>query len=366
MRKHKWYLKKLTAENYVLLFSIIIFLIFLIQVLVQTGFSWRINFSMASDFGKAIGGILSFVSIVYLFLGMKSQLKSFSLNQFENRYYEQIKYHRANITALHYKSPRTKEYREPWMLYGNQVMVEIFNEVNLAIRVTREHLSNLTPNQIYKDPSHIKGISCVEERQLNITDIAIIDISYIVVVFGVSVRSKMSLRNYLCKHYKKDLVEDIILIFRRIPVEYSKFRIDYIKGREIKNNAKFVKYFGGHQHRIGHYFRHFYQSICYVNKNNEKLKLSFAEKYNYVKKYRAQLSTFEQALLFFNSVSSLGRSWELNLTNYNDHLITKYNLIKNIPQDYIEGFKIKDFYPDVKYEGEEDTDRKYELLSIYK
>ena len=70
----------------------------------------------------------------------------------------------------------------------------------------------------------------------------------------------------------------------------------------------FVKYYGGHQHRLGHYFRHLFQAAQYVNNQN---RLDKKGKYFYMKTLRAQLSTYEQEVLFINSLSFLGMSWEL-------------------------------------------------------
>ena len=70
---------------------------------------------------------------------------------------------------------------------------------------------------------------------------------------------------------------------------------------------------------------------------------------------RAQISTFEQKIFFLNSISSIGRVWELEkLDNgskeieINYQLITKYNLIKNIPEDILlDDIKISSYYPSV-------------------
>ena len=53
--------------------------------------------------------------------------------------------------------------------------------------------------------------------------------------------------------------------------------------------------------------------------------LSNTEKYNYVKTIRAQLSDYEQLLLFYSALSSYGEAWLKN-----GYLI-KYKLIKNMP-----------------------------------
>ncbi len=58
--------------------------------------------------------------------------------------------------------------------------------------------------------------------------------------------------------------------------------------------------------------------------------------------YRAQLTTYEQALFFFNSMSSLGKPWR--------EKIEKYELIKNIPPRFLGEIDVKDFYSEMEYE----------------
>lgn len=124
----------------------------------------------------------------------------------------------------------------------------------------------------------------------------------------------------------------------------------------------FIKYYGGNQHRLGHYFRHLFQCIKYINGQKQ---LTQKEKYFYAKTLRAQLSTYEQAVFFINSLSIMGMPWEL-IPDYEkskigfvnkkrikkSRLISNYNLIKNLPGDHIYGIRYKNYYPKVKYEIE--------------
>lgn len=136
-------------------------------------------------------------------------------------------------------------------------------------------------------------------------------------------------------------------------------------------NRNYYKYYGGHQFKLGHYYRHLFQSVKYIN---EQKILRYTEKYEYIKTLRAQLSTPEQYLLFFDSISVIGRDWELNyirekpnIYELNKCLITKYNLIKNIPDWYIfDKVDARDFYPNVTFEGDEPSDDRLKLNSYFK
>jgi hypothetical protein len=126
--------------------------------------------------------------------------------------------------------------------------------------------------------------------------------------------------------------------------------------KNIVYSTEFDKYYNGHQHRRGHYFRHLFQTVKYINYNDD---IKEEEKYFYAKTLRAQLSTYEQAILFINSITTLGYKWELlpeeNLLKKGDDkikckLITNNQLIKNLPGYHLSGVTYKSFYPDIIYE----------------
>ncbi len=123
------------------------------------------------------------------------------------------------------------------------------------------------------------------------------------------------------------------------------------------------KLFNGHHARIGHYFAHLYQTIKYINSQEE---ISYSEKYNYVKTLRAQLGPHEQTLLFFLSLTDHGIKWEkAEQLNEDKHLITKYNLIKDIPEGYITITRIKQHYPNVNFNNKGNTLEKVKLIETY-
>ena len=132
--------------------------------------------------------------------------------------------------------------------------------------------------------------------------------------------------------------------------------------QELKINYSHEKYYGGHQHRLGHYFRHLFQSYKFLSRQTH---ISFEKRYFYGKTLRAQLSTYEQFLLFINSLSSLGMKWQYtaelefdapskNLQLEDFKFITRYQLIKNLPGSKYFDLTYREFYPQVKFEYSED------------
>lgn len=118
---------------------------------------------------------------------------------------------------------------------------------------------------------------------------------------------------------------------------------------QIKKQGKFeYSPFEGHQSRLSHYFRHLYQTVKYVDKQELDI-----DKYEYVRILRSQLSIDEEALLMFNSVSRLGATWE------KDNLITKYRLIKHIPKDFSDSeteINVKSIFPSLLFRWEETSE----------
>lgn len=100
---------------------------------------------------------------------------------------------------------------------------------------------------------------------------------------------------------------------------------------------------------LGIYFRQLFQMVSHINDSQV---LSYKEKYNYIKNLRARLNINEQYLLFLNSMSTLGAPWEKGFDNKDNKLITKYNLLKNIPEEFpqIEDFDFRTEYNHIDYE----------------
>lgn len=115
-----------------------------------------------------------------------------------------------------------------------------------------------------------------------------------------------------------------------------------------KGKKKYLDH-DGHQSRLSHYFRHLYQTIKYIDEQPNEL-LSYSDKYFYIKTLRAQMTTHEQVLFLYNSLSEMGVNWEFAQTDDNRKLITKYNLIKNIPIGFTGLIDCRSFYPNVAYE----------------
>ncbi len=288
--------------------------------------------------GGFVGTIVALIGVYLLFETLKVQRLSNIKQQVETRFFELIKLHRDNVSEMHSKD-----------IHGRNLFIDIKDEFH-----------ELYGWVIKWYQFENSGLNLLEWKKNSV------QITYIIIFFGVDNSST---------EFLKKRIADII----SNPNSYSKFESRCLNGlisahestkhgnrfRE-KKDKKFLK-LDGHQSRLGHYYRHLFQSVNYINNQPSNL-FSYKEKYDYIKTLRAQLGTHEQALLLYNCISPLGEPWKLSklITDENRKLITKYNLLKNIPFGFTKEIDPKDYFPDIHYESDNIlTNRRKELLLIY-
>jgi hypothetical protein len=260
----------------------------------------------ANQFGSFIGGyvgsIFALISVVFLYSTLKEQRETSAIEKFETKYFDLIKLHRDNVAEIGIRDS-----------YGKKVFVTLIREFRETLKITKRICREC-------------DIELKPEEHINL--------AYMTFFYGVGPNSSRIL--------KKSLVG-----FPEILIDKLLFELDHEpKKDEIakKRNFRYTP-FEGHQSRLGHYFRHLYQTVTFVDNSDLKI-----DKYGYVKILRAQLSNHEQALLFFNSLSYLGKNWRTK------NLITDYEMIKNLPKSFIDEdteIDVKKIYPNLKFEYEE-------------
>jgi hypothetical protein len=281
-----------------------------------------------ADYGVLVGGIATAIlTILNIFLliqtlndqrdnfntqqsnfqkEQKQQRIHFDKGQIESRFFELLKIHRKN---------------------SNYIMINDRMGKKIFLSLQREFYQTI-----------------IILRTEKLKESGIINIAYLCFFFGaVGINSERTIKEVLARYAdaaNPNFVNELITMFTQAQIR-------------IQNEEKFdYKPFEGHQSRLGHYFRQLFQLVKYIDDQPEGL-LSYSEKYQYIKTLRAQLSTQEQVLLFFNSLSDLGKPWEKEIgLEENKRLITKYNLIKNIPRGYTAGINIKTYYDKLHFEGD--------------
>ena len=268
-----------------------------------------LNSTNASEFGSFIGGylgtIFAVISVLFLYLTFQDQRRTSELEKFETRFFELIRIHRDNVEEIALKD-------EP----GKKVFVLLIREFRELFKIVKKiFLNQLTTQQI-------------------------IEISYIAFFYGVGPNSSRLLRSSLSE-YPSENIDRLIKIMAETKDDVKKER-----------NFKYTP-FEGHQSRLGHYYRHLYQSIKYCHTRSIDI-----DKYEYIKLIRAQLSNHEQALLFLNAQSRLGRPWMTPSKGEDRGMLEEYRMIKNLPEQFFcsqNEFPIKKLLPNFIFDYEEQT-----------
>jgi Putative phage abortive infection protein len=248
---------------------------------------------LGSFVGGYIGSLFGLVSFVILVLTLRDQRESSNLEKFENKYFELIRLHRDNVMELGIGRDM-----------GKKTFISLIREFRMALPIVKEAAAavslTLSPEQIFV-------------------------IGYLILFYGIGINSTRILKKAL-KEHGEAYVDKLVTLIEQ-------------KREKVKSEGKlFYTIFEGHQSRLGHYYRHLYQTITYVDQKND-IKIN---KYSYVKTLRAQLTNHEQALLFINSLSPLGKPW------WNKELIVRYQLVKNLPESFFDETKeidLRTFFP---------------------
>lgn len=298
-------LPKWTWTTWLAFLLVLLGLILLIVFSLSSSFndwSWVLKPELANNFGGLVGGVIgsifSLAGIFLLYETIIKQQKLFNLQQFESKFFELVRYHRENVEKMKYRLPlkSEEEYVE-----GAAFFVEVVSEIE----------------ELYKKISRINQ-EFDEEK--------IIEISVQVHYFGVSKTILSTLKSAL-SNYDSKAIEKII---------------DKLRTEKTKYDSKIVRY-GGHQHRLGHYLRHLSQIVTLADTADF---LDQHQKEGYVNFLRAQLTEYELKFFFYNSLSRYGKNWEQK------GYITKYKLIKNLPQELSNGIEPKKYYNKFKYNWE--------------
>lgn len=90
----------------------------------------------------------------------------------------------------------------------------------------------------------------------------------------------------------------------------------------LRISRAYDKLYGKHQAALGHYFRHLFRIVRFIDKSDRENKVY------YIKLVRAQMSDFELLLLFYNCLTSTGR-------RHFKGLVEKFGFFGEFPEDQL-------------------------------
>ena len=232
--------------------------------------------------GGYIGTFFALASVVLLTSTLRTQRRSAQVLNFEAKYFELLRLHRDNVAELEVQS-----------VTGRKLFVVLIRELRLVVERLRL----------------IAG-----KHNLALPQDRLMHIAYYCLFFGTGPNSSRMLAQSLAE-FPSAFVSDLIA------------ELDNPEVKRSAGDEKKLAYvpFEGHQSRLGHYYRHLYQAVRYVDQQTIGI-----DKYQYVKTIRAQLSNHEQALLLLNSLTPIGRRW------WEQGFMEKYRMVQNIPRDFFD------------------------------
>jgi hypothetical protein len=402
---------------------------------INSSAKWDKTGQVGDFVGGVIGTIVSAIGSILIYLSLTAQTKAqedqvgqfystftaqekanadqrieYQKSEVESRFFDLLRLHKDNLSSITYDNPADTDNKELVDRRAIQFVVKQIEICYKEIAIFFEG-SNHVLEEIYQ-PNHLLNCKRIllTRPDINLIRLAHLDICYSIVFFGTSEKDMPSLKKLLERYYKDDHtrlllryiglksvnetrkqawkalqetrpnfkdINDLFLFFDRngyqiaLSIEdpkYHNFNLLFL-------NRSFDRFYGGHQFKLGQYFRHLFQAVKYINEQDI---LNYEKKYDYLKTLRAQLSTVEQTLLFYNSISFVGRAWELEavekysendveLKNMNQWLFTKYNFIKNIPAlEPIKDLKIHHFYPEIHFEFEATPDKRKIITDFFR
>lgn len=266
---------------------------------------------IGDTFGGMVGPLIALFAAFLTFLAFWVQFKAnveqkkdLQIERFENKFYELLRFHKDNISEIKIDGHEgTVEKRKAF--------VSMYNEFRYSFWCCKDKYDEL----------YAKG-----ELKNSYNDEQLLRLAYIFFLGGVGDNSDM-VSKAINKNPNYQLEEKLftaVLNYFKL-IKSKSIRPAYIDydGYPVILRLRYLPW-GGHQSRLGHYYRHLFQTVKYVDKQDADL-ISDEEKVDYLRMLRAQLSDYEQVLLYYNAISHFGEGWLQN-----DYFI-KYKMIHNIP-----------------------------------
>jgi hypothetical protein len=266
--------------------------------------STTIDTTLASEFGDFFGGfigtlfsILSVFLLIYTILHQNKESQKIAL---EANFFRMIDYHNQNVNQL--KIPNI-DSSKMHISEGRRAFIQFKIQIHRLFEIVRKINT---------------------ERNYNLTYEEIADIVYIIFYYGID----GSWLNFI-----KSKLE------RYTPI-HSELSTEIQNAINLNPTLRIDR---SNQTNLSTYFRNMYNAIKLVDKSKF---LNDREKKALIKIYRAQFSNPELYIIFFNLLSRFGKKWKEN--NY----IETYELLKNIPNNYCDGYTPNDYFP-MTYEEDE-------------
>lgn len=298
------------------------------------------SFLHSGQIGDTIGGttapLIGFFAVVATFAAFwvqyqanQQQRRDIALERFESRFYEMLRIHNQNVIDINISGKHK----------GRKAFVRMYQEFRALYKICK------SSHDLIDSARPFNKKMKYDERKVT-------KLAYILFFFGAGeVSDKGS--SYYTYDFDSELLEQIFKEIEKCQNKYSsKINNDWEKFEINLFNEGLWEFeldyfpFDGHVAKLGHYFRHLYQTIklATTHKIFEKSISEYEERYEYVKTLRVQLSNHEQAMIYYNSFFTAGNVWwgdeTIEVKNKDgEHLsyFLDYGMIKNLPFNLTDG-----------------------------
>ncbi|WNB17549.1 putative phage abortive infection protein [Marivirga arenosa] len=351
----------------ILIFLCVVYIVSIISIhglSEETITSTKDAFSTSGSLGDTINGIfaplMGGLAVITTFLAFIAQYdanqkitKQFQRERFENKFYEMLRLHKENINEVEIRN----NYK------GRKAFIKMYVEfrfIYFIVNAIRENWEE-------------KG------KAVNDNEDYYMKIAYTIFFFGVGDLEEGS----LIYESKDDKFFEEVIEYCNNKVHTEKKEAGHISAR-IPNKGTQIEIWDakynpmmGHASKLGHYFRHLYQTIKFVvlaPPFSDDLEEDQKIKYEYIKTLRAQLSNHEQAMIYFNSFFKAGNVWwgddKIKSRNKDGSLISyflNWRIIKNLPFNLTQfGVSPKDkFARELENRGNSKKEIENELVKLF-
>lgn len=258
----------------------------------------------------AIGGaILTFFAFWVQYQANEQQKLDLKIERFENKFYQLIQIHRDNVSEIIIRER-----------IGRKGFISMFNELKFTYLAVTEYYKN----------QWLPG----NEEQLS--DEVLYNIAYLIFYHGKG-KTASKIVTGILQNKHKEFVKQLLAYLEGQANKMDIGMLVEIRDKDIQfaHKLHFIP-FRGHTSRLSHYYRHIDELLKFVDKNYPE-ELNYEARFNYISTLRAQLSVYEQLLIYYHSISIMGSEW-LKKDSNDESLLIKYSLIQTLP------LAVADFY----------------------
>jgi len=305
--------RNITIAGYVtifILFLIIALLPCYLHHLSENELSFYSKTGVIGDtYGGILGPLIGLIGAILTFLAFYAQYEanetqkqeiakqreSWIIDRFENRFFELVKLHKENINEIELDTGT----------HGRKSFEKMFSEFEAI------HSKVIIARRKIKDAN--KDVSKFNELYL---------------AYGIFFHGMGS--NPLLTSLLKE-------------PEIAREIYDCLENDLLNTNGNQIgphEEYSGHSNSLGHYYRHLLQTVKFVI-NHEEIKLEM--KQEYMNLLRAQLSNYEQLMLYINAIAWFPDKWHTAFIDY--------KLIRNLPFELADSLEPQN-WPLIKYNKE--------------